>query len=311
MSTDVRYTPTFKAGVAIEKQALIPRLAADPVAPTEAEVWYNTTDDVYRGYANGVVVSFGAGLSTEAVQDIVGAFFADSTHLDVTYDDAGNAISAVVKADSITNAELADMAQATFKMRAAGAGTGNPIDGTPAQAKTALAIVAADISDFVANARTSISVTDTATLDLSYAGGAISGAVLDSPKLEGNTLAQVQTAIVAAIVDGAPGTLDTLNEIAAALGDNPDVITDILTALSGRARVYAEDLTGGATTEDIEHGFTLTEQGDFVAKVFVKATGVEEVYKITGTDADTVQVIDETGGNIPAGRRIVILAGAS
>ena len=42
--------------------------------------------------------------------------------------------------DAVSNAKLANMAQATFKMRAAGAGTGDPIDGTPSQAKTALAI---------------------------------------------------------------------------------------------------------------------------------------------------------------------------
>lgn len=48
----------------------------------------------------------------------------------------------------VSNAKLSDMGQATFKMRAAGAGTGVPIDGTAAQAKTALAIGASDISGF-------------------------------------------------------------------------------------------------------------------------------------------------------------------
>jgi hypothetical protein len=57
------------------------------------------------------------------------------------------AVTTVKIADgSVTNAKLATMAQATFKMRAGGAGTGAPIDGTPAQAKTALAITAADVS---------------------------------------------------------------------------------------------------------------------------------------------------------------------
>lgn len=48
--------------------------------------------------------------------------------------------------DSITNAKLANMPEATFKMRAAGAGTGDPIDGTAAQAKAALAIANTDVS---------------------------------------------------------------------------------------------------------------------------------------------------------------------
>lgn len=45
-----------------------------------------------------------------------------------------------------TNAKLANMTQATFKMRAAAAGTGVPIDGTAIQAKTALAIANTDVS---------------------------------------------------------------------------------------------------------------------------------------------------------------------
>jgi len=42
-------------------------------------------------------------------------------------------------------------------------------------------------------------------------------------------------AAVAALVDGAPATLDTLNELAAAIGDNADFITTINTSISGKA----------------------------------------------------------------------------
>ena len=48
--------------------------------------------------------------------------------------------------DAVTNAKLANMAAATFKGRAAGAGTGDPADLTAAEAKTALAISASDVS---------------------------------------------------------------------------------------------------------------------------------------------------------------------
>lgn len=44
--------------------------------------------------------------------------------------------------DAATNAKLANMAQATIKLRAAGAGTGDPIDGTAAQARTILSSAA-------------------------------------------------------------------------------------------------------------------------------------------------------------------------
>ena len=54
--------------------------------------------------------------------------------------------SAQISDDAVTNAKLANMAAATFKGRAAGAGTGDPTDLTAAQAKSALAINAADVS---------------------------------------------------------------------------------------------------------------------------------------------------------------------
>lgn len=60
---------------------------------------------------------------------------------------ADGAVSTTKIADTaVTNTKMAAMAQATFKMRAAGTGTGQPVDGSPAQAKTALAIQAADVS---------------------------------------------------------------------------------------------------------------------------------------------------------------------
>lgn len=47
------------------------------------------------------------------------------------------------------------------------------------------------------------------------------------------------SAAVSGLIDGAPATLDTLNELAAALGDSPTAITDILAAQALRVRVDA------------------------------------------------------------------------
>ncbi len=46
-------------------------------------------------------------------------------------------------------------------------------------------------------------------------------------------------AAVAALVDSAPTALDTLNELAAALANNPNFATDITTSLGNRVRVDA------------------------------------------------------------------------
>lgn len=74
--------------------------------------------------------------ATETVEDVVGALLgADSGDLDFTYNDAGNAISVVVKADAVDNTKAANMAEATIKGRARGAGTGNPTDLSVSQAR--------------------------------------------------------------------------------------------------------------------------------------------------------------------------------
>ncbi len=55
------------------------------------------------------------------------------------------------------------------------------------------------------------------------------------------------TDAVAALVDSAPGTLDTLNELAAALGDDPNFATTTTNNLAGKL-----NLSGGTMTGDID-----------------------------------------------------------
>lgn len=63
------------------------------------------------------------------------------------------------------------------------------------------------------------------------------------------TLAQIQAGVAAAI-DAAPGTLDTLNELAAALNDDPNFSATITTALGLRVRVdAAQTFTTGQKTQ--------------------------------------------------------------
>ena len=86
-------------------------------------------------------------------------------------------------------------------------------------------------------------------------------ALIASPAFTGNPTAPTQApgnsstrlastafvqAAVQALVDAAPGALDTLNELAAALGDDPNFATTIMTALAGKA-----DILRGVPTGDI------------------------------------------------------------
>lgn len=62
------------------------------------------------------------------------------------------------------------------------------------------------------------------------------------------TTTEISTA-VSALVDSAPATMDTLNEISAALQDDPNVITAIQNGLAQRVAVTAQTFTGPEKTQ--------------------------------------------------------------
>ena len=80
-----------------------------------------------------------------------------------------------------------------------------------------------DLSNFI----TSVSWGDILTKPTTVAGFGITDAYT---KTEVNTQ-------ISNLIDSAPGTLDTLNELAAALGDDPNFATSVNTSLSNRLRV--------------------------------------------------------------------------
>jgi hypothetical protein len=83
------------------------------------------------------------------------------------------------------------------------------------------------------------------------------------------TTAFVQTA-VSNLVDAAPATLDTLNELAAALGDDPNFATTITTALGAKAPLASPALTGTPTAPTAA---TVTNTTQIATTAFVKAQG--------------------------------------
>ena len=50
------------------RNARIERLADDPVSPLDGQLWYNTTDNVYRGFDGTVVMTFASGGNTALIQ---------------------------------------------------------------------------------------------------------------------------------------------------------------------------------------------------------------------------------------------------
>jgi hypothetical protein len=76
---------------------------------------------------------------------------------------------------------------------------------------------------------------------------------------------------VANIVDSAPGTLDTLNELAAALGDDPNFATTTATNIAAKL-----PLAGGTLTGNLDVGGTVTADGLFV--------DTDSIYSVSGTN---------------------------
>jgi hypothetical protein len=78
------------------------------------------------------------------------------------------------------------------------------------------------------------------------------------------TASQILTYVMAAIVDAAPSTLDTLNELAAALGDDPNFATTVTTALAGKQPLDS-DLTAVAALATTSYGRAFLELADAAA----------------------------------------------
>jgi hypothetical protein len=112
--------------------------------------------------------------------------------------------------------------------------------------------------------------------DLAAGGNKVTGLGTPSANSDAATKSYVDTQ-VANLVDSAPGTLDTLNELAAALGDDPNYATTITNALAAKL-----SLSGGTMTGAIAMGSN-------------KITGLGT--PTASTDATTKAYIDDVFGS--------------
>ena len=117
------------------------------------------------------------------------------------------------------------------------------------------------------------------------------------------------TSIIASITDSAPSTLDTLNELAAALGDDANFSTTVTNSLATKAPLASPALTGTATVAgtveispgtsyDPTGGGTGTDTASDVAVAFPSGT------RIVGTNDGYIRTIIEwnSGSDIQIGQ---------
>jgi hypothetical protein len=148
----------------------------------------------------------------------------DSSDIEFT-EPAADQVSAEIKDEAVTNAKLADMAQATIKGRASGAGTGAPVDLTATQARTIL-----NVEDGATADQTAAEIRALGFFDTSNDG---TGSGLDADLLDGNQASAFQP------VDSDLTAIAALTTTAA--GRSVLTIAD-----AGVDRVIAWDDTAGA-----------------------------------------------------------------
>lgn len=124
-----------------------------------------------------------------------------------------------------------------------------------------------------------------------------------------STISDFQTAVESVIsayleLGATPETLNTLNELAAALGDDPNFATtvsnyiadldtriDALEAGAGAARTYSALVGDGAASSfDVMHGWSLADKNKVLVEVVEVASGESVLVKINRIDTETVRV---------------------
>lgn len=211
-------------GVARLIRALMNPTATDPASPTDGEIWYNSTGGIFKVRRGGV---------TDTV-----AMMSDVT--------AGGISAALWDANSIVKADTDNtpVAMTVAASNVVGRRSTGAIAAIPyATLKTDLAITAADVglgSAWNGDARPRSTHT---------------GTQLSSTISDFNTAVDARAqAIVDTLIAGAPGALNTLDELAQAIGDDANFAATITTALGLRTRKFSANLgDGSATTINVPH----------------------------------------------------------
>lgn len=207
----------------------------DVASPEEGQIWYRTDTDQLRIQTNG---------SVETI-----AFMSDVTASGISGNDY-NAQSLLLATTDNTPVAVTV-----------------PLNSFVGRAGENIGVLNADTARGILNVEDGATADQTASEILSLlltVDGAGSG--LDADTLDGAQLTTLATQAdianlatetyadtaaanaVAALVDGAPTALDTLNELAAAINDNANYASAIQTQLAARTEKYAEDIGDGSTT---------------------------------------------------------------
>lgn len=157
-----------------------------------------------------------------------------------------------IAADADKTNQLLNALKTTFALKNSPGLTGDPTATTQAKTDNSTKIattahVKSVVADFAPLANPALTGTPTAPT---------AGQTVNNTQIA--TTAFVKAAI-AALVDSSPGALDTLNELAAALGDDPNFAATMNAALAGKAALASPALTGTPTAPTAAAGTNNTQ----------------------------------------------------
>ena len=195
----------------------------------------------------GTVSSLSNHDTADLAENATNKYFTDARAITATaasYDVIGAAAAAKTAAEATASADATSKANAAQSAAEATAAADATSKANAAQA-AAISAAATDATTKANNAATAAnSYTDTAiSTEVSNRNSAITSAISTEVSNRNTAI----TNAVAAVVDAAPAALDTLNELAAALADSPDTVSNLTTLVGTKAPLASPALTGVPT----------------------------------------------------------------
>ena len=265
------------------QNAVIQNLSTPP-SHKKGRIYFDTTSNLF-GVSDGTVwkyIEVGA-LDIEAVQDAIAAMLSGSTVVTATYNDAAGTITLSIGAGQVTNAMLASGISADK----VSAGSTNGVVTLAQVSKLNGIATGATANDTDANLKARANHTGT------QAASTISD------------FASAVDARIAVLTAGAPAAMDTLDELANALGDDPAFATTITNLINARAKTFSQDIGDGtATTFVITHNLNTRD-----VVVSVRLAGSPYAQELVENEATTLNTVTlRFGATAPAtgSRRVTI-----
>lgn len=303
------------------QNCVVQNLAAAP-AHKAGRIYYNTATGLF-GFSDGTnwkYVEVG-GLDMEALQDGVAAMVAASTVVTATYNDALGTLTLSIGAGQVTNTMLASGISAdkladgttngvyTLTERAklagiaAGATANSPNATLLARANHTGTQSADTVIDGTTNkAYTATEKTKLAGIATAATANATDAALRARSSHTGTqaaaTISDWDAAVDARIdlrVAGAPAAMDTLDELAAALGDDPNFAATITALINARAKTYSQDVgDNAATVIVVTHNLNTRD-----VQVVLRMTGTPYTEVMIENEATTLNTVTLRFGNAP------------